>query len=92
MEPTTTSFVDDGRYRLLVEAVTDYAIYMLDPAGIVSSWNAGARRFKGCLPVEIIGKHFSQFYTEEDRKIGLPFCTAQSRRRRHNRRNLATGR
>jgi PAS domain S-box-containing protein len=72
MEPTTTSFVDDGRYRLLVEAVTDYAIYMLDPAGIVSSWNAGARRFKGYLPVEIIGKHFSQFYTEEDRKIGLP--------------------
>jgi PAS domain S-box-containing protein len=72
MEPTTTSFVDDGRYRLLVEAVTDYAIYMLDPAGIVSSWNAGAQRFKGYLPVEIIGKHFSQFYTEEDRKIGLP--------------------
>jgi PAS domain S-box-containing protein len=70
MEPTT--FLDDGRYRTLVEAVTDYAIYMLDPAGIVSSWNAGAQRFKGYLPAEIIGKHFSRFYTEEDRKTGLP--------------------
>jgi PAS domain S-box-containing protein len=68
----TTPFADDGRYRLLVEAVTDYAIYMLDPAGIVSSWNPGAQRFKGYLADEIIGKHFSRFYSEEDRKIGLP--------------------
>src|ERR1700691_3183793 len=62
----------DGRYRLLVEAVTDYAIYMLDPNGIVASWNPGARRFKGYLPNEIIGQHFSRFYTEEDQKAGLP--------------------
>ncbi|MBV9395058.1 MAG: PAS domain S-box protein [Methylobacteriaceae bacterium] len=67
------SFVsDDGRYRLLVDAVSDYAIYMLDPAGIVSSWNAGARRFKGYEPSEILGQHFSRFYTEEDRASGLP--------------------
>jgi PAS domain S-box-containing protein len=62
----------DGRYRMLVEAVTDYAIYMLDPTGVVSSWNPGARRFKGYDESEIIGEHFSRFYTEEDRKTELP--------------------
>jgi PAS domain S-box-containing protein len=63
---------DEGRYRMLVEAVTDYAIYMLDPQGIVSSWNSGARRFKGYESSEIIGKHFSNFYTDEDKATGLP--------------------
>jgi PAS domain S-box-containing protein len=62
----------DGRYRLLVEAVTDYAIYMLDAEGRVSSWNPGAQRFKGYTASEIIGRHFSEFYVEEDRKSGLP--------------------
>jgi PAS domain S-box-containing protein len=57
---------------MLVEAVTDYAIYMLDPSGIVTSWNPGARRFKGYEESEIIGEHFSRFYTEEDRKTELP--------------------
>ncbi len=57
---------------MLVEAVTDYAIYMLDPHGIISSWNPGARRFKGYEESEIIGEHFSRFYTEEDRKTELP--------------------
>jgi PAS domain S-box-containing protein len=71
MEPNT-SFTEDERYRLLVEAVTDYAIYMLDPTGIVSSWNPGAERIKGYVANEIIGQHFSRFYTEEDRKNGLP--------------------
>jgi PAS domain S-box-containing protein len=52
---------EDRRYRLLVEAVTDYAIYMLDPTGIVTSWNAGAQRFKGYEAHEIIGQHFSRF-------------------------------
>src|SRR3954467_6673231 len=60
------------RYRILVEAVTDYAIYMLDPTGVVTSWNAGAQRFKGYTPEEIIGDHFSRFYTEEDRATELP--------------------
>jgi PAS domain S-box-containing protein len=60
------------RYRILVEAVTDYAIYGLDPSGIITSWNPGAERLKGYAPEEIIGKHFSQFYTEEDRKAGRP--------------------
>ena len=66
------SLSDDGRYRLLVEAVTDYAIYMLDPKGVVTSWNPGAERFKGYTADEIIGQHFSRFYSEEDRKSGLP--------------------
>src|SRR3954465_4057565 len=61
-----------ARYRILVEAVTDYAIYMLDPTGVVTSWNAGAQRFKGYTAEEIIGHHFSRFYTEEDRAAELP--------------------
>nr|ACN58938.1 putative two component fused sensor/regulator transcriptional regulator [uncultured bacterium BLR7] len=69
---TSTADDDAGRYRRLVQAVTDYAIYMLDPSGIVISWNAGAQRFKGYTPEEIIGRHFSRFYTEEARKSGLP--------------------
>src|SRR5262245_59706923 len=67
------SLKEDGRYRLLVEAVTDYAIYMLDPTGIVTSWNAGAQRFKGYRASEIIGQHFTRFYTEEDRNSRLPW-------------------
>src|SRR5262245_10051449 len=62
----------DRQFRLLVAGVTDYALYMLDPNGVVSSWNAGAERIKGYSEDEIIGRHFSQFYTPEDRKAGLP--------------------
>jgi PAS domain S-box-containing protein len=57
---------------LLLDAVTDYAIYLLDAEGVVSSWNTGAQRFKGYTADEIIGQHFSRFYTEEDRAAGLP--------------------
>lgn len=53
-------------FRLLVQGITDYAIYMLDPTGRVSSWNAGAERFKGYTANEILGQHFSRFYTPED--------------------------
>jgi PAS domain S-box-containing protein len=66
------SLTVEGRYRLLIDAVIDYAIYMLDVNGIVSSWNPGARRFKGYEESEIVGQHFSQFYTPEDRATGLP--------------------
>lgn len=62
----------EGRYRLLVDAITDYAIYMLDPEGHVSSWNAGAQRFKGYIESEILGEHFSRFYTPEDNASGVP--------------------
>lgn len=60
------------RYRLLVEGVTDYAIFSMDTSGHVTSWNTGAERIKGYRPEEIIGKHFSAFYLEEDRRAGLP--------------------
>lgn len=63
---------EEMRYRLLVEAVTDYAIYMLDPEGRVVSWNAGAQRLKGYTPAQILGRSFSDFYTEADRATGLP--------------------
>jgi PAS domain S-box-containing protein len=63
---------DPDRYRRLIEGITDYAIYMLDPTGVVTSWNPGAQRFKGYTATEIIGQHFSRFYTEEDRAVGLP--------------------
>jgi PAS domain S-box-containing protein len=62
----------DQRFQLLVDAVTDYAIYMLDPEGYVISWNSGARRFKGYEAHEIIGQHFSRFFGEEDRAAGFP--------------------
>ncbi|NKJ20331.1 PAS domain-containing sensor histidine kinase [Dyella sp. SG609] len=62
----------EEQFRILVQGVTDYAIYLLDPEGKVSSWNAGAQRIKGYAPREIIGKHFSTFYTDEDRERGLP--------------------
>ncbi|NEU99753.1 hybrid sensor histidine kinase/response regulator [Bradyrhizobium uaiense] len=62
----------DGRYRLLVEAITDYAIYMLDREGRVTSWNPGARRFKGYEADEIIGRHFSTFYTDAERSQNVP--------------------
>src|ERR1700689_692657 len=84
MDPTNkldSSLTEDRRYRLLVEAVTDYAIYMLDPTGIVSSWNPGAQRFKGYNSNEIIGQHFSRFYTEEDQKTGLPARALATARR-----------
>ena len=64
--------VEDARYRQLVESITDYAIYMLDLDGRVSSWNPGARRFKGYEAAEIIGQNYSKFFSEEDRVAGLP--------------------
>jgi PAS domain S-box-containing protein len=75
MDPTDrylASLTEEGRYRLLIEAVTDYAIFLLDPSGIVTSWNPGAQRFKGYRANEIIGEHFSRFYTEQDQNAGLP--------------------
>jgi PAS domain S-box-containing protein len=62
----------ERQFRLLVENLTDYALYMLDPNGIVTSWNTGAQRIKGFAAHEIIGRHFSQFYTDRDRAAGLP--------------------
>ncbi|HEY1230832.1 MAG TPA: PAS domain S-box protein, partial [Ramlibacter sp.] len=63
---------EDARLRQFIAGVTDYAIYMLTPEGRVASWNAGAQRFKGYTAGEIIGEHFSRFYSEEDRAAGVP--------------------
>jgi PAS domain S-box-containing protein len=62
----------ERRFRILVEGVTDYAIYLLDPGGAIVNWNPGAERIKGYRREEIIGQHFSRFYTDEDRQTGLP--------------------
>ena len=62
----------DAQFRLLVESVSDYAIYLLDTAGRVVSWNTGAERIKGCRADEIIGEHFSRFYLPEDRDRSKP--------------------
>ena len=67
-----TLLESERRYRRLVEAVVDYAIFQLDPAGNITTWNAGAQRIKGYRPEEIIGRHFSDFYTPEDRAAGVP--------------------
>ncbi len=69
---TNRALIDEQRFNLLVSGITGYAIYLLNPQGEVSSWNAGAQRFKGYLPEEIIGRHFSQFYTPEDQATNLP--------------------
>lgn len=68
-------------FRLLVQGVTDYAIFMLSPDGHITSWNAGARRIKGYAEDEIIGSHFSRFYTPEDIAAGVPFRGLETARR-----------
>jgi PAS domain S-box-containing protein len=65
-------FESEQRFRMLVQGVRDYAIYMLDPDGRVTNWNAGAQAIKGYSAAEIVGRHFSLFYTEEDRGAGEP--------------------
>ena len=62
----------DRRYRRLIQAVTDYAIFQLDANGLVSTWNPGAEKIKGYKAEEIIGRHFSCFYTAEDQEAGVP--------------------
>ena len=71
-EPGVAADPADQQFRLLVSSVTDYAIYLLDGAGRVASWNAGAERIKGYRADEIIGRSFSQFYTPEDHAQGVP--------------------
>lgn len=62
----------EEHFRLLVQSVVDYAIYMLSPAGEITNWNSGAQRIKGYSSDEVVGTHFSRFYTDEDRVKGLP--------------------
>lgn len=65
-------FESEQRFKLLVQGVRDYAIYMLDTNGRISNWNAGAELIKGYSQNEIVGQHFSRFYTEDDRAAGEP--------------------
>ncbi|HET9018813.1 MAG TPA: PAS domain S-box protein, partial [Acetobacteraceae bacterium] len=58
--------------RVLLEGVTDHAIYMLDPGGAITGWHAGGRRIKGYDEAEVLGRHFSMFYTPEERAAGVP--------------------
>jgi PAS domain S-box-containing protein len=71
----------ERQFRHLVESVADYAIFLLDPEGVVISWNSGAERIKLYKADEIIGEHFSRFYTEEDRDTGLPGLALTTARR-----------
>ena len=71
-ERTAALGESESRFRLLVKGVVDYAIFMLDREGRVTNWNTGAERIKGYAASEIIGQHFSRFYTEEDRAEGIP--------------------
>ncbi|UQY34075.1 PAS domain S-box protein [Pseudomonas fulva] len=70
--PLSPGTLTERHYEMLVQAVVDYAIFMLDPAGVVVSWNAGAARIKGYAAGEVIGQHLSIFYTDEDRRAGKP--------------------
>ena len=70
----------ERRFRLLVQSVTDYAIFMLDPEGRVANWNAGAQRIKGYAPDDIVGEHFSRFYTPEDFEAGVPHRALETAR------------
>ncbi len=72
MDVLSKNLSDAERFKLLVGAVTDYAIYMLDPDGQIVSWNAGAERFKGYSESEVLGRNFSMFYTPEDQAAGIP--------------------
>jgi PAS domain S-box-containing protein len=66
------------QFRVLVQGVADYAIYMLDPGGHVSSWNSGAERIKGYAPHEVIGHHYSAFFTKEDVERGEPMTNLEA--------------
>ncbi len=73
-------FESERKFRLLVEGVVDYAIYMLDPDGIILNWNAGAKRIKGYEADEVVGRHFSMFYSPKDREAGLPARSLETAR------------
>ncbi|MDM0019243.1 hybrid sensor histidine kinase/response regulator [Variovorax saccharolyticus] len=77
----STTLGPEERYRLLVDAVEEYAIYMLDPDGFVISWNSGAQRLKGYAEAEILGRHFSTFYTPDDVRAGAPTRTLNTAQR-----------
>jgi PAS domain S-box-containing protein len=80
-EATLAALETERRFRLLVQGVTDYAIFMLDTDGNVSNWNTGAQRIKGYNAEEIVGQHISRFYTPDDREAGVPWKALQTAER-----------
>jgi PAS domain S-box-containing protein len=78
IQAETAARQSEERFRLLIEGARDYAIFMLDPGGRVSTWNPGAERMKGYTAVEIIGEHIASFYPVEDVKRGLPDAELQT--------------
>lgn len=80
-EASIAALAAERRFRILVQGVTDYALFMLDPDGIVTNWNTGAQRIKGYTEDEIVGQHFSRFYTAEDRAEKLPWLALETARR-----------
>jgi PAS domain S-box-containing protein len=80
-EATLATMEAERRFRILVQGVTDYAIYMLSPDGVITNWNTGAQRIKGYTEAEIVGQHFSRFYTAEDVAEKLPWSALDTARR-----------
>jgi PAS domain S-box-containing protein len=80
-EATLAVLETDRRFRLLVQGVTDYAIFMLDTSGVVTNWNTGAQHIKGYTAEEIVGEHFSRFYTPEDIEAQVPWKALETARR-----------
>jgi len=82
LQARTAELTDiDRRFRLLVRSVSEYAIFMLDVEGRVANWNSGAERIEGYSEAEILGRHFSIFYTDDDRDCGLPARALEAARR-----------
>src|SRR5690606_32006023 len=80
--PTAESLTDGRRFELLVHAIKDFAIYLVDANGYVTSWNTGAERLKGYKSSEVMGQHFSRFFTPEDREAGVPETALRTARER----------
>ncbi|HYD11593.1 MAG TPA: PAS domain S-box protein [Allosphingosinicella sp.] len=81
-EAQLATLESERAFRILVQGVTDYAIYMLDPEGRVTTWNTGAERIKGYSTDEVIGQHFSRFYTAEDLEKNVPAVALETARRK----------
>ena len=80
-EANLAALESERQFRLVVQGVTDYAIYMLDPQGRVTNWNTGAERIKGYSSEEIVGEHFSRFYTPEDVEARIPWKAIETAKR-----------
>ena len=81
----------EKRFQILVDGVVDYALFLLDPGGHIASWNSGAERIKGYRADEVVGKHFSMFYSPEDRQRQVPQNALKTASKRESTRPKAGG-